>query len=155
MLSTSCALAQSAPGTDSPSTAELKRLVAADPAFKRLLIASIERAKQINPDPVTNPAQSLEQYYEFISWAERALPGDLAKVKPDATLYQRLDQSLGYPYYICDQPLDELQGRGLFNNSLQYVEPFASWNRAFVRSWGTVPQHAGVLEQRVPAPGAS
>jgi hypothetical protein len=155
MLSTSCALAQSAPGTDSPSTAELKRLVAADPAFKRLLIASIERAKQINPDPVTNPAQSLEQYYEFISWAERALPGDLAKVKPDATLYQRLDQSLGYLYYICDQPLDELQGRGLFNNSLQYVEPFASWNRAFVRSWGTVPQHAGVLEQRVPAPGAS
>ena len=155
MLSTSCALAQSAPGTDSPSTAELKRLVAADPAFKRLLIASIERAKQINPDPVTNPAQSLEQYYEFISWAERALPGDLAKVKPDATLYQRLDQSLGYLYYICDQPLDELQGRGLFNNSLQYVEPFASWNRAFVRSWGTVPQHAGVLEQRVPAPGTS
>ena len=122
MLSTSCALAQSAPGTDSPSTAELKRLVAADPAFKRLLIASIERAKQVNPDPVTNPAQSLEQYYEFISWAERALPGDLAKVKPDATLYQRLDQSLGYLYYICDQPRDELQGRGLFNNSLQYVE---------------------------------
>src|SRR6187549_2763445 len=56
MLSTSCALAQSPPGTDSPSAAELKRLVAADPAFKRLLIASIERGKQINPDPVTNPA---------------------------------------------------------------------------------------------------
>ena len=49
MLSTSCALAQSAPGTDSPSTAELKRLVAADPAFKRLLIASIERANKSIP----------------------------------------------------------------------------------------------------------
>ncbi len=90
----------------------------------------------MNPDRSTNPAQSLEQYYEFISWAERALPGDLLEQKPDATLYQRLDQSLGYLYYICDQPLDELKGRGFFNNSLQYVEPFASWNRSFVRSWG-------------------
>ncbi len=50
------------------------------------------------------------------------MPGDLLKQRPEATLYQRLDQSLGYLYYICDQPLDELKGRGFFNNSLQYVE---------------------------------
>ncbi len=135
-VSVSCALAQTPASNDGPATRELRRLVAADPDFKHLLVASIERARQVNPDLSTNPAQSLEQYYEFISWAERALPGDLLKQKPDATLYQRLDQSLGYLYYICDQPLDELKGRGFFNNSLQYVEPFASWNRSFVRSWG-------------------
>ena len=132
----SCALAQAHDPSDGPATIELKRLVAANPELKRLLIASIERSKQVNPDPVTNPAQSLDEYYKFISWAERALPGDLAKLRPDATLYQRLDQSLGYLYYICDQPLDELKGRGYFNNSLQYFEPFAAWNRSFVRSWG-------------------
>jgi len=136
-FSVSCALAQTHPSSDGPATLELKRLVAADPEFKRLLVASIERAKQVNPDRITNPAQSLEEYYEFISWAERALPGNLLKQRADATLYQRLDQSLGYLYFICDQPLDELKGRGYFNNSLQYVEPFASWNRSFVRSWGT------------------
>ncbi|HEY7641601.1 MAG TPA: phosphatidylserine decarboxylase [Steroidobacteraceae bacterium] len=135
-FSMSCALAQAPASSEGPATFELKRLVAADPEFERLLVASIERAKQVNPDKVTNPAQTLQQYYEFIAWAERALPGDLAKLKPDATMYQRLDQSLGYLYFICDQPLDELKGRGLFNNSLQYVEPFASWNRSFVRSWG-------------------
>jgi phosphatidylserine decarboxylase precursor len=134
-FSVSFALAQTPGSNDGPATRELKRLVTANPEFKRLLVASIEQARQVNPDRSTNPAQSLEQYYEFISWAERALPGDLLKQKPEATLYQRLDQSLGYLYYICDQPLDELKGKGFFNNSLQYVEPFASWNRFFVRSW--------------------
>ena len=136
VLCATCTVAKAEAVTEGPATRELKRLVAADPAFKRLLMSSIDRARQANPDPVTNPAQSLEQYFDFISWAERALPGDVLRQKPDATLYQRLDQSLGYLYFICDQPLDELAGRGYFNNSLQYVEPFASWNRGFVRSWG-------------------
>jgi phosphatidylserine decarboxylase len=108
LLSIACTTGQVQASGDGPATLELKRLVAADPEFKRLLVAAIERSKQINPDPITNPAQSLEQYYEFISWAERALPGDLVKVRPQSTLYERLDQSLGYLYYICDQPLDEL-----------------------------------------------
>jgi hypothetical protein len=110
--------------------------VAANPELKRLLIASIERAKQVNPDRLTNPAQSLEQYFDFVAWAERAIPASLLKAKPDATLYQRIDQSLGYLYFIVDQPLNELEGRGYFNNSLQYAEPYSSWLKTFVRSWG-------------------
>jgi phosphatidylserine decarboxylase len=47
-----------------------------------------------------------------------------------------MDQSLSYFYFIADQPLDELEGRGYFNNSIQYVEPFSSWLKTFVRSWG-------------------
>ncbi|HKU14741.1 MAG TPA: phosphatidylserine decarboxylase [Steroidobacteraceae bacterium] len=137
LLSLACSLAQTAASADGPATLELKRLAAADPQFKRMLVASIEQARRVNPDRTTNPAQSLEEYYEFISWAERGLPGSLVKHRADATLYQRVDQSLGYLYFICDQPLDELKGKGLFNNSLQYVEPFASWNRSFIRSWGT------------------
>lgn len=121
---------------DGPATLELKRLVDGNPEVKRLLIASIERAKQVNPDRLTNPAQSLEQYYEFVSWAERAIPARLLKEKPDATLYQRMDQSLGYLQFIVDQPLSELEGRGYFNNSLLYAEPYSSWFKTFVRSWG-------------------
>lgn len=132
----SCTVAQTPAASGRGSAGELERLVATNPEFKGLLVASIERARQVNPDPKTNPAQTLAQYYKFISWAERAMPGNLLEPPSNATLYQRLDQSLGYLYYICDQPLKELEGKGYFNNSLQYVEPFSSWNRAFVRSWG-------------------
>jgi phosphatidylserine decarboxylase len=121
---------------DGPATLELKRLVAANPEIKRLLLASIEQAKQLNPDPLTNPAQSLEQYYELVALAERGIPSNLIKAKPQATLYQRIDQSLCALYFIGDQPLRELEGRGYFNNSLQYVEPYRSWLKTFVRSWG-------------------
>ena len=132
------AAAQTPISHDGPATLELKRLVAANPELKHLLIASIERVKQVNPDRLTNPAQSLEQCYDFVSYAERSIPGRLLKPKPkaDATPYQRMDQSLSYFYFIADQPLNELEGRGYFNNSLQYVEPYSSWLKTFVRSWG-------------------
>ena len=136
LLCTACATTQVPTRHEGPATLELKRLVAANPEVKRLLVASIERARQVNPDRLTNPAQSLEQYYDFVSWAERAIPGSLLKERANATLYQRIDQSLGYLYFICDQPLDELEGRGYFNNSLQYVEPYSSWLKTFVQSWG-------------------
>ena len=91
-----CTVADTQTSHDGPATLELRRLVAANPEIKRLLIASIERAKQVNPDRLTNPAQSLEQYFDFIAWTERAIPASLLKAKPDATLYQRIDQSLAY-----------------------------------------------------------
>jgi phosphatidylserine decarboxylase precursor len=136
LLCAGCAATQTPTSHDGPATTELKRLVATNPEVKGLLIASIEQAKQVNPDPNTNPAQSLDQYYDFVSWAERAMPGDLRNDKPNMNLYRRIDQSLGYLYFICDQPLKELEGRGYFNNSLQYVEPYNAWMKTFVRSWG-------------------
>lgn len=136
LLCTAWAAAQTATSNDPPATLELKRLVASNPEVKRLLIASIERARQINPNRLTNPAQSLEEYYDFVSRAERAIPARLLKERADATLYQRMDQSLSYLQFIVDQPLSELEGRGYFNNSLQYVEPYSSWFKTFVRSWG-------------------
>lgn len=136
LLCTGCAATHTPTSHDGPAMPELKRLVAANPEVKRLLVASIEQAKQVNPDPNTNPAQSLEQYYDLVSRAERAIPGSLLKEKADATLYQRIDQSLSCLYFIADQPLNELEGRGYFNNSLQYVEPYSSWLKTFARSWG-------------------
>src|ERR1700726_5276131 len=96
LLCTGFTAADTPRSQDGPATLELKRLVAANPELKRLLIASIKQAKQIHPDRLTNPAQSLEQYFEFVAWSERAIPASLLKAKPDATLYQRIDQSLAY-----------------------------------------------------------
>ena len=136
LLCANCTAVDMPVNPEGPATLELKRLVAANPELKHLLVASIERAKHINPDPLTNPAQTLEQFFEFIAWTERAIPSKLIAAKPDATLYQRMDQSLCYLFFIVDQPLSELEGRGYFNNSVQYAEPYSSWLRTFVRSWG-------------------
>jgi len=136
LLCTGCGAKQVPSSHHGPAALELKRLVAVDPEVKRLLIASIEKARLTNPDPSTNPAQTLEQYFDFVSWAEHAIPARLIAANADATLYQRIDQSLGYLYFVCDQPLSELEGRGYLNNSLQYVESYNSWLKTFVRSWG-------------------
>jgi len=120
LLCACVAAAHAAPAQEGPATRALRHVVDTNPEIKHLLTRSIEQAKRINPDPLTNPAQTLEQYYDFVSLAERALPDRLIEPKPNATLYQRMDQSLSYLFFICDQPLPELEGRGYFRNSVDY-----------------------------------
>lgn len=136
LLCAGCVAAPTPASRYGPGALELKRLVAADPEVKRLLIESIEKATVANPDPNTNPVQTLDEYFEFVAWVEHAMPARLIAAKPDATLYQRIDQSLAYLYFVCDQPLGELEGRSYLGNSLQYVAPYNAWLKTFVRSWG-------------------
>lgn len=49
-----------------PITEELINLVEENPEIGSMLEASIAKAKEINPDPMTNPVQSLLEYYDFI-----------------------------------------------------------------------------------------
>jgi phosphatidylserine decarboxylase precursor len=107
-----------------------------DPEFKALLTKSIELAKAENPDRATNPAQTLEEFYGFIDWATHAMPWDILRDQAYPLLYEKIDQSLDYFYFAIDRPLPELEGKGLYRNSLQYHEPFRSWMIGFVRSWG-------------------
>jgi phosphatidylserine decarboxylase precursor len=51
-------------------------------------------------------------------------------------LYDKIDQSLNYFYFINDQPLTELEGQGLYNNSLQYIKPYSDWLVSFNKAWG-------------------
>jgi hypothetical protein len=101
-----------------------------------MLVASIEKAKEINPDRNTNPAQSLEEYYIFVSWVETSMPWALLKKSEYPEIFDNIFQSLCYFYFLIDQPLSELEGKRLVNNSLQYAEPFASWLITFSKSWG-------------------
>tara|TARA_R110002051_G_scaffold314290_1_gene391194 strand:+ start:4301 stop:5575 length:1275 start_codon:yes stop_codon:yes gene_type:complete len=125
---------------DSPKygskTLELIDIVDSNPEIKSMLLASIEKAKKINPDKKSNPAQTLEDYYEFVSWSEKAMPWQFLEVDYANTLYDKIDQSLCYFFFINDQPLDELEEKGYFNNSLQYHEPYKSWLTSFNKSYG-------------------
>ena len=117
-------------------TLELISIVDKNPNIKSLLIKSIAQAKVVNPDKNTNPAQSLDEYYEFVTWAETCMPWSVLPTTPYTSLYDKIDQSLNYFYFINDQPLPELEGLGYYNNSLQYVEPYSDWLVSFNKAWG-------------------
>lgn len=112
-------------------------MVETHPEIKSLLITAINKGREINPDTAYNPVQSLEDYYAFISRTEKAMPWELTRYTQHARLYDRIDQSLAYMFFISDIPLPELDGKGYFNNSLQYVEPYASWIVSFTKGWGS------------------
>lgn len=117
-------------------TKELINLVNQNSELKSLLLASIEQAKKVNPDKQTNPAQTLEEYYQFVSWTENAMPWQFLEVDYANTLYDKIDQSLCYFFFINDQPLEALEGKGYFNNSLQYHDPYKSWLTSFNKTYG-------------------
>ncbi len=57
--------------------------------------------------------------------------------QPEGTdLFTRIDESLNYFFFINDIPLDELDGQSLYNNSLQYFEPYRTWLKTFAKAWG-------------------
>ena len=120
-----------------PATKELISMVENDPELKAMLTTSIQKAYQINPDKNTNPVQNLEEYYNFVSWAETAMPWTLLKKEEYPEIFDNIFQGLCAFYFIIDQPLPQLEGKGLVNNSLQYAEPFASWLVKFSKSWGS------------------
>lgn len=119
------------------ATTELIEMVNTNPELTSMLVSSIEKAKQINPDRNTNPAQNLEEYYEFVSWAETSMPWALLQKDEYPEIFDNIFQSLCYFYFLIDQPLPQLEGKGLVNNSLQYADPFASWLITFSKSWGS------------------
>ena len=120
----------------SATTQELIDMVEGDSVLKALLIKSIAKAKEINPDIVTNPAQTLEGYYDFVEWSVKAMPWSVVKTKCGTSLYDRIDQSIDYCYFINDIPLEELDGKGLYNNSIQYIEPYRTWLKTYAKAWG-------------------
>lgn len=118
------------------TTQKLIKLVESNSEFKSLLTKAIEKGKEINPDKTSNPAQTLDEYYDFIEWSTKAMPWSVYHSPEGTFLYDQIDQSLNYFYFINDIPLDELDGQNLYNNSLEYAEPYRSWLIDYCKSWG-------------------
>ena len=107
---------------------------------RRLLQHAISQAAEINPDRRYNPAQTLDEFYTFVDRNVRCLPWDVM-LNPSPTdygqsLYGRVDQGIGYFWFVVDQPLDELRDRGFFYPTVEFVEPFTSWLTTYAQSWG-------------------
>ncbi len=116
-------------------TLDLISLLKKHPNVKAMLELSIAEAKKANPDAKTNPVQDLNGYYSYIDSASELIPSEVLD-HPKHLLREQIMQSLCYYYFLIDQPLAELEGKGLYRNSIQYYEPFSSWTRDFANAWG-------------------
>ena len=117
-------------------TEKFIKMVESDSELKRLLEKNLEIGRKINPDKAYNPAQSLEKLYDFLDWSVKCMPWEVLKGVSYNSLYSRLDQTTGYFWYIFDQPLEELKGRGYYYPTLHYHEPIASFVKDYSKAWG-------------------
>ena len=116
-------------------TRELIQLLTDKPVIEVMLKESLEKAKSINPDIVTNPAQDLESYYAYIDSASQLIPQQILDV-PAILIRDQILQSICYFYFLIDQPLTELEDKGYFKNSFQYYPSFSEWLVKFADAWG-------------------
>lgn len=116
-------------------TRKLIKLLEERPEIGGMLAESLEKAKKINPDIATNPAQDLESYYTYLDSASQLIPQQVLDV-PAVLIRDQILQSICYFYFLIDQPLVELEDQGYFKNSIQYYPAFSEWLVEFANTWG-------------------
>ena len=114
---------------------QLIKLTKTNPEIRPMLDMSLAKAKSLNPCPVTNPAQDWDSYLDYIDTAHKLIPQQILDVPP-VLIRDQILQSICYFYFLVDQPLTELEGKGYFKNAIQYYPPFSEWLHKFADSWG-------------------
>ena len=133
----SCSTSSNAQAEPVTASQAMRNYLEHDPALMALMEKSIAMAQEINPDINTNPVRSVEDLYEFIDMSVKGLPWNLLANVEYPTLYNYIDQCIDYIWFLMDQPLDELKGKGYYYPTLQYHEPIATWFRDYSDEWGT------------------
>ena len=90
--------------------------------FASRLEAQIAANTSANPDPKTNPVQSLQDFYHYATRYLTAMPWQGLDMSEDEGLFHRIDQSIGYFYYIF--------------GDLQNDPEVARWLSAYDTEWG-------------------
>ena len=107
-----------------------------DPELRALMQKALDQAHEQNPDHISNPAFTLEELYDFIDWSCRCLPWECINTERFSTLYDRVDQSLNYFWFVFGQYLDELKDKDYYIPTLEYHEPIATWIKKYSIDWG-------------------
>ena len=58
----------------SEATQSMMEYLESDPELMAMMEESIRKAHEINPDPTTNPVDSVEEFYDFLDWAVTCMP---------------------------------------------------------------------------------
>ena len=120
----------------SEATLAMMEYLEADPELMALMEKSIASAVQVNPDPNTNPVRSVDELYDFLDWATICMPWNVLTDVSYPTLYESIDQSIDYIWFLLDQPPEELEDKGYYYPVPEYHEPIETWLRDYSVEWG-------------------
>ncbi len=116
---------------------DLEAMLSRDPSLRTLLEKSIAAAHKVNPSHDTNPVDSVDALLDYVDWLCTCMPWNVLRDASYPTLYDSIDQSVDYIWFIFDQPLEELEGKGYYYPTLQYHEPISSWLKEYSQQWGS------------------
>ena len=114
----------------------LRQLLAADSALLQLAGQSLAQAARANPHLRTNPVRSLDDWFAYLERFLHRMPWQTMDIGEDASFFRRIDQNIGYFYFLIDQPLDALRNCGYIWPSLQYEPRIAAWLVDYNKAWG-------------------
>jgi len=100
---------------------KLRHIFDTNSVLRQRMEARLKANQTLNPDRVTNPVQSMEELYEWLQHFLTCLPWDGLNL-PNRSVFRRIDQSIGYAYYLF--------------GDLQYEQEIAQWLIAYNQAWG-------------------
>ena len=119
-----------------PTTLQFIAYLDNDNELRSLVEEAVELSAKQNPDKATNPAQSLEELYDFLDWSVKSMPWNALNDDDYDSLYLDINQSINYFWFLFGQKLDRLKDKGYYLPTLEYHEPIASWIRDYSNAWG-------------------
>lgn len=114
----------------------LNGLLTKYPDLRALLQQSLQQAAIANPHCETNPVRTPEAWFVYLERFLHRMPWQTMDIGEDASFFRRIDQNIGYFYFLIDQPLDALRDKGYIYPSLQYEPRMAAWLKAYNTAWG-------------------
>ena len=104
--------------------------------LRSLLEQSLKQAAIANPHRETNPVRTIDDWLAYVERFAYLMPWQGMDVGEEASFFRRIDQNIGYFYFLLDQPLDALRDKGYIYPSLQYEPHVAAWLKAYNTAWG-------------------
>lgn len=104
--------------------------------LRLLLKQSLAQAAIANPHREMNPVRTVEEWCAYVERFVHLMPWQGMDIGEDASFFRRIDQNIGYFYFLLDQPLETLKDKGYIYPSLQYEPRVAAWLKDYNTAWG-------------------
>ena len=104
--------------------------------LRHLLELSLAQAAIANLHRETNPVRTVDEWCAYVERFAHSMPWQGMDIGEDASFFRRIDQNIGYFYFLLDQPLEALKDRGYIYPSLQYEPRVATWLKEYNKAWG-------------------
>ena len=114
----------------------IQSLLNSDLELQHLLEQSLAQAALANPHRETNPVRTVEEWCAYVERFAHLMPWQGMDIGKDASFFRRIDQNIGYFYFLLDPPLDALRDKGYIYPSLQYEPRVAAWLKNYNTAWG-------------------